>query len=158
MSKPLVLFVDDDTNLLRSWARSFSQEPYTMVFASSGAEALTILKGLKAAVIVTDFAMANGNGIQLLEKVHTLYPDTTRILVSGHATLSVAQEAINKCGVHKLFEKPCNIVELGVSIREGLKPVEESTLPVGNQNIAALERSFPGISKVKRSGSGAIEI
>ncbi len=158
MSKPLVLFVDDDKNLLHSWARSFSQEPYTMVFASSGMEALSILKGLKASVIVTDFAMANGNGIQLLEKVHSLYPDTTRILVSGHATLSMAREAINRCGVHKLFEKPCNLVELGVSIREGLVPHEQLDTAGEDQNLANLERAFPGISKVKRSGNGAIEI
>lgn len=154
MGKAAVLFVDDDERVLNSWRRHFSDERYTIVMAKSGDDARRIMAGIKVAVVVTDYSMPRGDGLELLRYVSTEFPDTARILVSGQATLKIASEALNACGVFRIFEKPCSPIDLAIAIREALslsgeqRPLEE----------ASLEREFPGITRLKRGPGGAIMI
>ena len=158
MSRQLVLFVDDDANLLQSWRRTFRQEEYEMLFARSTEEALSILKGIKVAVVVSDYSMPKKSGLELLATVRDRYPDMARILVSGHATLAVARRAINRCQVHRLFEKPCNVIELGMVIREALTERMRSSNSQDALVIADLETEHPGIMTVIRDEDGAIKL
>lgn len=158
MTKSLVLFVDDDENVLKAWRRSFNQEPYKMLFASSSEEALNLLSQYDIGVLVTDYSMPNGNGIVLLDKVKNNYPNVARMLVSGHATLAVASTAINKCGVSKLFQKPCNLIELGMAIRDGLREFHRISGNPQSSVIFDLELEHPGISQVLRDKDGAIKL
>lgn len=155
MKKTLVLFVDDEEKVLKAWRRTFADEPYEMLFARNGEEALKIISGLKIGAVVTDYSMPVCNGIKLLSQIRENYPDIIRILVSGQATLKVASEAINACGIYKLFQKPCNNIELALAIREGLK---EFNSEQENTSLLDLERKHPGITKVSRDKNGAIRI
>lgn len=154
MGKAAVLFVDDDERILNSWRRQFSNERYTMVMAKSGDDARRIMAGIKVGVVITDYSMPQGDGLELLHYVSAQYPGTARILVSGQATLKIAGEALNACGVFRIFEKPCSPIDLGIAIREALslcgeeRPLEE----------ANLERDFPGITRVRRGPGGTIVI
>lgn len=159
MSKKIVLFVDDDEKVLRSWRRHFADEPYGLLFARSGKEALRILEGISLSVVVSDYSMPEGNGIELFSKLKKDYPNVARILVSGQATLKVASEAINDCGVYKLFEKPCSPIDLAVSIREALRIMtDHAEIESKSASLASLEREHPGITKVRRGRGGVIEI
>ena len=84
MSK--ILFVDDKKLVLdglRRLLRSKRRE-WDMTFVDSGEAALDTLAASPFQIIVSDVRMPGMDGLQLLERVKALYPDMTRIVLSGH--------------------------------------------------------------------------
>ena len=81
-----VLFVDDDPQLLAALGRTFRRR-FDVHCAGGGAEALELIKGsLPFAVVVADHRMPEMDGVEFLQEVQRLSPDTTRIMLTGHAT------------------------------------------------------------------------
>ena len=159
MGRQLVLFVDDEERVLNSWRRAFAEEPYIMLFAKSAEEAKHIMDGIKISVLVTDFSMPEYNGLVLMTYVKERFPEVKRIMVSGHATVHVASQAVNECDVFRLFEKPCNPFDLGLAIREALgRRYEAFGADEGENELLKLEAQFPGITRVKRGPGGSIEV
>ena len=156
MTKQTILFVDDDEKILRSWRRSFDKQSYQMLFAKNATEALNILEQTEVSLVVTDYCMPKMSGLELLGQIQERFPDIVKILVSGHATLKVAQEAINTFGVYKLFEKPCNPIELGLAIHDGLQGCRQKVSP--DTDLLLLEKKYPGITQVKRGPGGVINL
>ncbi|NRX27088.1 YesN/AraC family two-component response regulator [Clostridium beijerinckii] len=94
-----VLFVDDETNILNSINRITIQEDFKSLFAGSGEKALEQFQENEIAVIVTDMRMPKMNGLELLEKVKGISPNTVRIVLSGYAQISQVIVTVNKVGV-----------------------------------------------------------
>lgn len=116
-----VLLVDDDANILHGLARVLRHQPYQLYTARSGDEAMAILKSWNVDVIVTDEQMPGISGTDLLAWVATNYPNVVRIVLTGHATAENAIRAINEGEVFHFFTKPCDEVELAMTIRKALE-------------------------------------
>ena len=71
--------------------------------------------------IVSDQDMPGLKGTELLTKVHELYPDSLRYMLTGRATLEIAISAINDGAISRFFTKPCNSADLANTIRQGLE-------------------------------------
>lgn len=108
MSELNVLFVDDETNVLTAIKRATIDEDFNSLFAVSGEKALEQFKEKEIAVVVTDMRMPNMNGLELLENVKEIYPDTVRMVLSGYAQMSQVIATVNKVGVFKYITKPWN--------------------------------------------------
>ncbi|SFI32448.1 Response regulator receiver domain-containing protein [Tindallia magadiensis] len=106
-----ILFVDDEVNVLSSLKRGMLDEPYRCYFASSGKEALKILEENTISVIVTDMRMPEMNGLQLLEEVSRISPDTVKIVLSGYTQLQQILATINKVDIFKFITKPWKMEE-----------------------------------------------
>ncbi len=116
-----VLFVDDEENILKSIGRLFLDEPYELITAGSGREALELLnRSRSVAVIVSDQRMPGMSGTEFLEKARELAPDAVRIVLTGYADVNAAVDAINKGGVQRYIGKPWNDDELLAVIREAV--------------------------------------
>lgn len=102
----LVLFVDDEPNILSALSRQFRDEAFTTVTASDGIAALGMLAAMPIAVMVSDNMMPGMSGIELLGQAKAASPDTVRILLTGHADLNAAIRAINSGEVYKFITKP----------------------------------------------------
>ena len=91
-----IVFVDDEVNILQAMQRAFRsmREEWTMEFASSAAAALESLARAPADVIVSDMRMPGMDGWQLLAEVKKLYPQTVRLVLSGHADPSSVMRAV----------------------------------------------------------------
>ncbi len=107
----VVIFVDDDANNLISFKAAFRRD-YTVITANSANEAIEHLTNQVVPVVVTDYKMPKVNGIRFLEMAKNLYPDSVRILLSGHADLEASIDAINKGEVYRYIQKPWNEDEL----------------------------------------------
>ena len=106
-SRPKILVVDDDTNLLAGIVRSHRKE-YELITASSPASAIDMLQhGGPFAVIVSDYTMPGMNGATLLHKMQELAPDTVRIMMTGNSDLQSAINAVNQGAVFRFIRKPC---------------------------------------------------
>lgn len=102
-----ILFVDDEPNILQSIKRQLRKR-FDVTTAESGAQALDILKTEGPfAVIVSDMRMPEMTGVELLSRVKDLYPDMTRIMLTGNADQETAVEAVNSGQIFRFLTKPC---------------------------------------------------
>jgi two-component system, probable response regulator PhcQ len=159
-----ILMVDDDPSVIEALKRAFHREPYEILSANSAGEALEILKREPVAVIVSDEKMPGMQGTEFLEVACRTYPDTIRIMLTGHADLDLAIRAINEGQIYRFLKKPCDQQEILQTIRQGLQQKELAEKGrlllhrVKEQNfiLSRIEKDNPGITRIKRDSEGAI--
>ncbi len=118
--RPTVLLVDDEESILNSLRRLLREQPYDVLLATSGEQALAIMAERPVDLIVSDARMPGMDGAALLARVYSLYPDTTRILLTGYADLETIVKAINQGHVHRYIAKPWTDEELVLTLRQSL--------------------------------------
>ena len=122
---PVVLFVDDEPNVLHALRRLLRKEPYSCLFAADGAEALALIEGgERPVVIVSDQKMPGMNGAEFLAQTRSYLPESIRIILTGYAEVEIAMEAINCGGVARYLTKPWQDEELLFGIREAVERYE----------------------------------
>lgn len=122
MSKrnPIVLCVDDETNVLRSMRRDLRDEPIEVLLVGGGREALDKLINTEVAVVVSDMKMPEMTGADFLSQVREIWPDAYRILLTGYADLETVTSAVNQGGIHRYLTKPWDKEILRSAVREGV--------------------------------------
>jgi DNA-binding NtrC family response regulator len=111
METRTVLFVDDESKVLASLKRGLLDEPYNKLFATSGKEALELLKQNEVHVIVTDMRMPEMSGLELLKIVRREYPHIVRVVLSGYTQITTLLTAINQGEIFKFITKPWKLEE-----------------------------------------------
>lgn len=114
MSKPVVLTVDDEPDVLNAIERdlrSHLRTDYRIVKVGSGAEALDVVRQLKQrgadiALFMVDERMPGMTGTQFLIEAIGLYPDARKVLLTAYADTETAITAINKIGLDQYLTKP----------------------------------------------------
>ncbi len=119
-----LLLVDDDPNVLAGLARVLHKESYTIRTARSAEEAARVLETTAVDVIVSDEEMPGMSGTEFLARVAAERPDTVRIVLTGRPSLPTALRAINDGKVYHFFTKPCNEIDLAITIRRALEHKE----------------------------------
>jgi putative nucleotidyltransferase with HDIG domain len=118
MPRHTVLFVDDEPNILKALQRLLRNEPFEVLRASRPSEALEMLDGTSAQVVVSDQRMPEMSGVDLLAAVRERHPDLIRIMLTGYTEMNVAVEAINRGEIFRLITKPWNDEELKGTLRQ----------------------------------------
>jgi CheY-like chemotaxis protein len=116
-----VLIVDDEPKIYHALRRALHREPYDILYAASGAEALRTLSERPVDVVVADQNMPEMQGSVLLARVRQQYPDVVRMMLTGDARLETVMAAVNKGEIYRFFTKPCNEAELIISLRDALQ-------------------------------------
>ncbi len=116
-----LLLVDDEPNILSSLKRMFRKENYKISTAGSGQEALDLLSREKFQLIISDQMMPNMSGAELLQQVRECYPDTIRIMLTGHADVSAVMGAIKGGAVYRFIIKPAQEDDLRLSVALALE-------------------------------------
>ena len=119
-----VLLLDDEPNVLSGLRRALRKEPYDLLCASSAHDALMLLHSRPVDVVISDQDMPGMTGTAFLAKVREVFPDTTRFMLTGKATLEVALQAINDDAVSRFLIKPCDPNMLANCIRQALRQKE----------------------------------
>jgi DNA-binding NtrC family response regulator len=110
-----VIVVDDDIDVLKAMMRLL--EDHASVKVALGAEAALehMIKaqadGVSFDAVIVDFTMKGPNGAWLLRHVRDKFPDTERILVSGHSYMDLAN-FLDPGLVQRFLEKPLDFDEL----------------------------------------------
>jgi len=133
-----VLFVDDEANVLSAMRRIFMEENYRLFTAASGAEALTVMESGEVNLIVSDHRMPGMTGAELLKSVKERWPQTIRIMLTGHADINSVMGAVKDGAVYKFITKPWNDDDLRLTISLAL---QQYVLMRENQNLKELTRS-----------------
>jgi thioredoxin reductase (NADPH) len=114
MSKPVLLAVDDDNEVLRAVDRDLKQKyasEYRVLRAESGQVALDTLKQLKlrnetVALMLVDQRMPQMTGVAFLKETLDLYPKSKRVLLTAYADTEAAIQAINGARIDYYLTKP----------------------------------------------------
>ncbi|MCK5547005.1 MAG: response regulator, partial [Rhodospirillaceae bacterium] len=95
MDNRKVLLVDDEVNVLNGLKRQLRKQ-FDISTATSGQEALQIAgQEDPFAVVVSDMRMPGMNGVEVLERMQEISPDTTRVMLTGNADQQTAIDAVN---------------------------------------------------------------
>jgi response regulator RpfG family c-di-GMP phosphodiesterase len=117
---PHVLCVDDEPRVVDGLALHLRND-YQVLSANGAQSALQALKDHGApAVIVSDMRMPGMDGATLLKHVKHLYPETTRILLTGDPGRDVAIAAVNEGQIFRYLTKPCPPDQLRAAIEAGV--------------------------------------
>lgn len=162
MNNPILL-VDDEVNVLSSLTRALFDEPYQVTCAKSGEEALELMVSQPFKLVISDERMFGMQGSELLAIAKERYPDTLRILLTGHATLEAAMKAVNQGEIYRFFTKPWNDTELKFAIRSAIERYDLeaenrrllATVKSQAMEIKVLEKRYPGISRVEKDQRGS---
>ena len=137
LSKPVILVVDDDPEVLRAIERDLRQiygSDYRILSADSGVSALDALQKLKlhrhpVALYLADQRMPVMSGVEFLEKAREINPEAKRVLLTAYADTDAAIRAINQVRLDHYLMKPWD-------------PPEEHLYPVLNDLLADWQASF----------------
>jgi FixJ family two-component response regulator len=115
-SKPIVLCVDDERNVVESLQLNLRQR-YDVRTALSGAQGLELLrKEAEVAVVLSDMRMPEMDGAAFLAEVRKQAPDAVRILLTGFADVEAAVRAVNEGQIFRFLTKPCSPEHLGAAL------------------------------------------
>lgn len=115
-----ILVVDDEKVTRLNVQHVLDKEGYEVVSASSGVEALEILKRQRAFdVVITDLKMEQVDGMEVLHKAKEQNPNTEVLIITGYATVPTAIEAMKKGSFHFLA-KPLKLDEVRTTVRNAL--------------------------------------
>jgi two-component system, NtrC family, nitrogen regulation response regulator NtrX len=111
-----ILVIDDERSIRNTLKEILEFEKFEVEVAEDGIEGLEKLEKNTFDVILCDIKMPRMDGIEVLEKIHAMDPDTTVVMISGHGTIDTAVEAIKK-GAYDFISKPLDLNRLLITIR-----------------------------------------
>jgi ATP-dependent Lon protease len=114
-----LLVVDDEEIARKNLARALSKDDYDVVTVADGEAALRELGSSEFDVVLADLKMGRLDGMELLDRVRIRHPETRVIVVTGHATVPSAIEAVQKGAFHYIA-KPFKLDEVRDAVKRAL--------------------------------------
>jgi CheY-like chemotaxis protein len=115
-----ILFVDDESSALDGFQRVLRGK-FDVSTAISGGEGLVrIQRNGPYAVVISDMRMPGMNGAEFLARVREAAPQTIRMLLTGHADLRSAIDAVNRGNIFHFLTKPCEREVLVAALNSGI--------------------------------------
>ena len=115
-----LLIVDDEDSVRDVLRQLFDYEGHEVATASSGAEALRLARADPPDVAFLDVKMPEMDGLEVLDRLRVLAPDSQVVMISGHGTIDTAIEATRR-GAYDFLEKPLDTDRLLVTLRNALQ-------------------------------------
>jgi len=121
-AKPSVMIVDDELMVTSSIQAFLQMETdYEIHSFNNPEEAVRFAARNRLDVVVSDYLMPEMTGIQLLGRIKEMQPETSRVLLTGHADKQSAIEAINRVALFQYLEKPWDNPQLLLVVRSGVE-------------------------------------
>ncbi len=158
-TKPTILVVDDDQNILAVLEARLSSTDYQVLTASGGEQALAILKSKPVDLMITDVKMPGMGGMDLFTASQSVRPGLAVMFLTAYGTIPGAVKAL-KAGAAEYLTKPFSGRELLSKVQEVLKqtvarPALESLPPISESlwggKSPAMRELFDLIDRIARS-------
>lgn len=120
MKNPIkVLLVDDEEEFVTTLAERLEMREFEPRIATSGDQAISMVKGEKFDLIVLDLMMPGIGGLEVMKQIKSANPDMPIILLTGQGSTKEGMEGMNQ-GAFDFLMKPLDIEELISQIHEAL--------------------------------------
>jgi len=120
VSKPTILVIDDETNLLRFFEYNIRGLGYDVVVGASGADFQRMIGEREYATILLDLMLPDASGLDLLEQARKIHPELPVIMITAYGTIDRAVQAI-KLGAYEFLPKPIDLDKLNTIIRNAVE-------------------------------------
>lgn len=114
-----ILIVDDDKSIRKTLKDILEFEKYEVDEAVDGLDCIVRIKQQSYDVIILDVKMPRMDGMEAIEKIQNLTPDTPVVMISGHGNIDTAVEAVKK-GAFDFIQKPPDLNRLLITLRNAL--------------------------------------
>jgi len=118
--KAKILVVEDNPGIRELFRELLSQEGYTVKLAQNGKEALLKVRKESFDLILTDVKMPQMSGIQLLEELQKIVPDTKVVIITATADSEIAVKAM-KLGAYDYITKPFYLDSILQKVKKALR-------------------------------------
>ena len=115
-----ILVIDDEKDIRISLTGILEDEGYHVLTAESGADGIESAQQELPDLILLDIWMPGMDGLETLEKLKSLFPQVTVIMISGHGTIETAVRA-TKLGAFDFIEKPLSLEKILLSVANALQ-------------------------------------
>ncbi|MBI4765026.1 MAG: response regulator [Deltaproteobacteria bacterium] len=115
-----LLIVDDERVIREGIQRILSRENLRISLAEDGLQAWEAMQKQPYDLVLLDLIMPQMGGMELLERIKNRYPDQIVVIITGHATIEAAVEAM-KSGAYDFITKPFLPDQLRLSLRRALE-------------------------------------
>ena len=159
MSKDMVWVVDDDRSIRWVLEKAFKQADMEVKSYEQADSALRALKKSQPDAIISDIRMPGMDGLELLSRIHSQYPDLPVIIITAHTDLDAAVSAYQG-GAFEYLPKPFDVDEAVELTRRAVKHhrelssdqhaiLEEETEIIGE--APSMQEVFRAIGRLSRS-------
>jgi two-component system nitrogen regulation response regulator NtrX len=111
-----ILVIDDERSIRNTLKDILGFEGYQVELAENGMIGTDLVRSTDFDIILCDIKMPDMDGIEALEKIMKIKPESTVVMISGHGTIDAAVEAIKK-GAFDFIEKPLDLNRLLITLR-----------------------------------------
>ncbi len=108
-----ILIVDDDVNALKGMKQFLSRDEREILTAETAGQAMAAFGTKPVDILISDIRLPDRSGIELMEEVLRLYPETDVVLMTGYGSIEDAVMAMQK-GADTYLTKPLNPDELEI--------------------------------------------
>ncbi len=122
MSKPLILIVEDDASMAYVLAECLKTEDYNILLAAQGEQAIELFEKNTPDLVLLDLKIPRLNGLEVLKHIKSISSETLVIMLTGHATISTAVEAMKE-GAYDFISKPFELDELMHTVKGAMKKI-----------------------------------
>ncbi len=169
-----VLFVDDEKDICDVLSISLSDLGYKVYTAQNGQEALRIIQDVSPPIVLTDIRMPVMDGIELLRRIKSQFPETEVVMVTGHGDMDLAIESL-KNEATDFIVKPIKDEALEIALNRALERIsmrrqlreytenleelvqEKSAKLVQAERLAAVGETIAGLSHAIKNIAGGLE-
>lgn len=174
MMDKTVLFVDDEKDICDVLSISLSDLGYKVYTAQNGQEALRIIQDVSPPIVLTDIRMPVMDGIELLRRIKSQFPETEVVMVTGHGDMDLAIESL-KNEATDFIVKPIKDEALEIALNRALERIsmrrqlreytenleelvqEKSAKLVQAERLAAVGETIAGLSHAIKNIAGGLE-
>lgn len=111
MEKPKLMLVDDEERFLSTTKKLLERKAFDVLTASSGTQALELLRSHPVHVVILDVKMPGMDGVATLREIKRHFPMVEVIMLTGHATVESAIEGL-KSGAVDYLMKPADLEDI----------------------------------------------
>ncbi len=120
MSKPLILCIDDEPDILFLIRRFLEPNGYEVATAANGQQALQSAAQRKPDLVLTDMKMPGMTGTEIMKALHAMKADIPIIMVTGTGDVETAVQAL-RLGAYDYIPKPFHAEELLNAVHRALE-------------------------------------
>ena len=131
MGMETILIVDDEAPQRKVLAGFLSKKGFQVEAAGNAAEGIAIFEKDRVDLVLTDYRMPGGTGLDVLLAVRRINPNVPLILITAYGSIDGAVEAMQD-GAFDYITKPINLKRLEQAIRRGL---QQRTMQIENQRL-----------------------
>jgi len=147
-----ILIIDDEPGIREVMADVLGDEGHQVLAAEDGPAGLSQLAARTVDLVFLDVWLPNMGGIDVLRRIRSEYPDTAVVMISGHANIKLAVDAV-KMGAFDFLEKPLSLERTTMAARNALAMAalrrENRTLKNGRFAEDTMIGSSAGMRRVR---------